>query len=997
VLRHYIPIAFALAAIACEPSIPQTPPPAAINYAVFDLSAAKIPQPNDLTLQPSVIAGLPDNAQREFLSSLATSGGFPNDQELPVTIDLQRVNVAANGKVTLVAPTLDVASITSSNLVALQVDATNTPSVAQLEPVTASAYAVNGDHGTLTLFHKGHKPWPAGVRIIIALRGGGDGVTVQNGEMLQAAPNLYLLLQNSDLSQPQNTALLPGTRSQQLAEGAQLEQIRQQYQPIFKALDALFFPHTELASLTTFQIAPAKSAQVVTDPAAGIIPIPSDLLLDASGKHVQNIAAFGPLAGGIATLDGFSTTAPISAQTSGPVLAATITKDTVLLYDLSNPAAPVRVPDATQPGGNYVSEPPQVTQMVQGVSVSTLIALQPAVAVPGPNGALALPPLKEATEYAVIVTDGVKDVNQKGLSRSTLSSVLLFQHPIVDAAGKSQLQGIDDATAASLDRIRLMLKPALGQLKTDTGMDTSHVAIAYTFRTQSITGVGALSDPSKPVGLLQLAALPYADPVASANFVPTAPTSFTAAEAFANYGIDTTIVPLGNIAEVLEAKMPTVNLLSNATGAFDPTQSTHEIINVLMAIPQAANVPACPTGGPYPPGAKCAPLVVFHHGLGGSRGNMLEVADSLTAQGFVVAAIDSPKHGDRSWCSADNQCANGSKCVAIPGASTQGDATAPGICDMGLRKAPILCATPACLAAWSASTHQDGIALASSNYLVSGNLFRIRDTFRQDVIDHSALILALARPPQLPAVTSPINTHLGPSGVIIDPAQIFWEGQSLGSILGTLNVAANPRISRAALNVGGGTVVDVLTNAPNFTNTVGALLTSLNIKPGTAQYFQFILVAKWIMDPAEPVNFAGHLLGDAAHPTLPDLLQSTPHQVQKAILAQVAACDTVVPNAFNLELDQLIGLHPTSPTQSTLEVFVDPANAGGQCAFGIAATSPGTVPHGFLTDWGVSYDTMHTPMVDQNISALTQIAQDQDAAFLKDPTQLPPPEQLTPQ
>jgi hypothetical protein len=647
VLRHYIPIAFALAAIACEPSIPQTPPPAAINYAVFDLSAAKIPQPNDLTLQPSVIAGLPDNAQREFLSSLATSGGFPNDQELPVTIDLQRVNVAANGKVTLVAPTLDVASITSSNLVALQVDATNTPSVAQLEPVTASAYAVNGDHGTLTLFHKGHKPWPAGVRIIIALRGGGDGVTVQNGEMLQAAPNLYLLLQNSDLSQPQNTALLPGTRSQQLAEGAQLEQIRQQYQPIFKALDALFFPHTELASLTTFQIAPAKSAQVVTDPAAGIIPIPSDLLLDASGKHVQNIAAFGPLAGGIATLDGFSTTAPISAQTSGPVLAATITKDTVLLYDLSNPAAPVRVPDATQPGGNYVSEPPQVTQMVQGVSVSTLIALQPAVAVPGPNGALALPPLKEATEYAVIVTDGVKDVNQKGLSRSTLSSVLLFQHPIVDAAGKSQLQGIDDATAASLDRIRLMLKPALGQLKTDTGMDTSHVAIAYTFRTQSITGVGALSDPSKPVGLLQLAALPYADPVASANFVPTAPTSFTAAEAFANYGIDTTIVPLGNIAEVLEAKMPTVNLLSNATGAFDPTQSTHEIINVLMAIPQAANVPACPTGGPYPPGAKCAPLVVFHHGLGGSRGNMLEVADSLTAQGFVVAAIDSPKHGDR--------------------------------------------------------------------------------------------------------------------------------------------------------------------------------------------------------------------------------------------------------------------------------------------------------------------------------------------------------------
>ena len=38
-------------------------------------------------------------------------------------------------------------------------------------------------------------------------------------------------------------------------------------------------------------------------------------------------------------------------------------------------------------------------------------------------------------------------------------------------------------------------------------------------------------------------------------------------------------------------------------------------------------------------------------------------------------------------------------------------------------------------------------------------------------------------------------------------------GQSSGSILGTLNLAANPRFSRAVLNVGGATLVDILTIA----------------------------------------------------------------------------------------------------------------------------------------------------------------------------------------
>jgi hypothetical protein len=990
------PILISALILACTPSVPYVPPPSSLNTVVFDLASAEIPQPNDLSLQPAALETLPNNAEKELLTTFQQQGGYPNDQEAPVTIQFQRVNVAKNGQVTLTAPALDISSLTSTTIVALQVSSANVPSPITLDPISASDYVVSGSVGTLTLHNKNRAPWPAGMQIVIGLRGEAHGVTVNLGEEVLPSTNFFLLLSNENLSLPQNTTLLPGGRAQQLQEGQQLENIRLAYQPVYALIDAVAFPHQELAVLTTFKIAPATSAFVETNAVAGEVPLPSDFLLNASGTQVQLIPAFGPLAAGIATLDGFSTTAPITAQTSAPILAQTVTKDTVLFYDLSDPSHPQVVPDATQTSGVYVTQPAEVVQTVQGVAVSNAVVLQPAVPFTGTNGAAFLPPLKENTEYAVVITSGVQDTNQKGLTKSTVSQILLFQQPLVNSAGQSELPGVDNATAQGLERMRLLLKPVVTQVQADKGITESQIAIAYTFLTQTITGKNSINNSSKPPGLLQFAALPY-DVIESTAYVPTTPTSLTPDEAFARFGVDTTVVPNGDIAEILETTFPTTNLLSDTTGAFNAATATVETLGAILAIPKTAAVPFCPTGAGFPAGSHCAPLVVFHHGLGGGRGDMLTVANELVKQGFVVAAIDAPKHGDRSWCSADNQCAAGGTCVAIPGASAQGDTVPPGICSKGLVKAPVLCATAACTTAWAASANQDGTALASGNYLVSGNLFRTRDTFRQDVIDNSALILAISRPPGLPAPAqpNPVTSLLAMSGIVIDPSQVFWEGQSLGAILGTLNVASNARIGRAALNVGGGTVVDVITHAPAFTNQVTALLTSLGIQPGTPQYLQFILLAKWVLDPSEPVNFADNLLGNATHPTLPDLLTGMASQTGKPTLGQLAACDTTVPNAFNLELYTLIGLQASSATASTVTLFENTNDAGGACPFGVATTSPGTVPNGFLTDWGVSFSAAGVPSVNMNVAALTLLAQDQNAAFLNNLT-LPPPIQTQP-
>jgi hypothetical protein len=255
----------------------------------------------------------------------------------------------------------------------------------------------------------------------------------------------------------------------------------------------------------------------------------------------------------------------------------------------------------------------------------------------------------------------------------------------------------------------------------------------------------------------------------------------------------------------------------------------------------------------------------------------------------------------------------------------------PGTCPDGFIKNPV---TP------GATGNSDGIPQASGSlpYLLSANFFRTRDTFRQDLIDESQLVRAIAFVPGDPTVHHTVFEHMAPRGVIVDPATIYFSGQSLGAIQGTLDVATNPRISKAGLNVGGGTITDIFTTSPAFKLEVDKLLAQVGIQRGTAKFLQFLVVAKTVLDPADPVNFAGHLTAK----TLPNLLPplgnpngSVP-QVPKKILIQVANCDQVVPNpmgliwASNIELATTIpgGPLPVDPTffapntQGTFQLFV---------------------------------------------------------------------------
>lgn len=987
--RSLLTVAVAAAAlVACAPSIEKPAGnPASTDFVVFDPATSQIPLPNDLALQTAATA---QGAQGELLRAFVAQGGFPNDQEVPITIDVQRFTYGGSTP-EKVAPPVPVAPATlilfpSPNATiavfekkppatpgapapaAVPVD----PATLEVKYVPPAATSASGptDRGTITIENKLHavtlspgdviqsRRWNAGSQYVVLVRGGANGVKLQVGGALTAMPTMFFLTQGQDLSLPQNQYLLPGDgRQGRAATGLQLETIRQGYikagliqGPTSPGAAELVFgagATKDLLSIQTFQVAAAPAAGapstfVVTDASAGVVPLPSDLLLDPATNKIVNNPAFGGLAAGIATLDGFSTTAMELSQTTAPVVAGTVTKDTVFLYDLSNPAAPVRLKEVKEgpTTAGFVAEPFQVTQKPTSPTTfvpctaaddpagcfSTAIGLQPAVPIPlNPAGTLfaALPPLKEGTEYAVLITDGVKDTAAQPLQRSTLSRILLFDNALVDAGGKSQLTGQPDATAGGLEKIRQGVGAAAAALQAEKGTTKEHIVLGYTFRTQTITGTA-----------LKLAAAPY---LQAAAIVPQAPHVYAnLTEVLAAYpappGFDVANITVANIQEIMDVPVPTLNAISNTTGALEPdnTKWTPNLVTAIVVVPNPVKVT---TPCPGTSGLKCAPLVIFHHGFNDQRSDVLAMADALAGKGFVVASIDAPYHGDRTPCASTADCAVGT-CVAIPGGEGQGD-VAPPLPPPGLCKKP------------DGTPGKPLPAITGQRYFISGNLFRTRDGLRQDIIDQSSLVLALARPPTLPQVTSPLATRLAATyGLAVDPSKVYWVGQSLGAIQGTTNVAVNSRFSKAVLNVGGATTVDSLINSPTYSgrtdpttppaagSLVGLLLASQKITFGTAGYLQFVNVAKWVLDPAEPLNFAKHLV---AAP-LPDPLSTTgAAQQQKKIFGQIAKNDQTIANPQNLELYGNIFGPIGLGTSNSVPLYT--ASGGGDAS------------HGFLLDF----------------------------------------------
>lgn len=1053
-VRRLALLALPVALAAC-PNVKQSPPPDVLVFASFDPATATIPLPNDLALQAA--ASLPAGMQKELLQSFIASGGFPSDQEVPITVTIRAVkrNPAFQPNPTYDAcnqpghagqyvpqsayepvdvEDVDPATVNASTVAIVRMDGTPTSLVPEFGGFVKSAGPATPPFGgkqvgTLTIRLKaaadGSRRWPSGpdgARYVVALRGGANGVKTTAGHPVSPETTILLIAPDKDLRNPENQPLrsVPDTNCDgtNADEIAQLEQLRGLYanplawcdvagtwvppaaggvptsqcvapqppaQPTVDAYAGIdrIFPHAELATIQEFGVAPA-AVTALADTGSGQLPLPSDFLLTANPATctgttataacpcsdvrapgdttacVRNVPAFGPAAPGLHTLDGFSTTGMMLAPLSGAVQASTIDSSTVFLFDVTS-GTPTLVPDLARAlgGGNpsaagYVLQPSQLDASVGGTLVTTAIGLQPGVPAPVPNvGIVPVPPLAENHHYVVVVTNGVKDLAGNPIVASTLDKIVFqFTSPIF-ANGSSQVPGVSDADAYGLQQLRDQLSPLVDNigLFTGTGLTKADVVLAYPVSTQSVTGTSVL-----------LSAAPY-DPSVSAAI-----TTVGGAAPWDPGTVNRPATDFPNVSEFLQTAIVSIDAINPATGALNPDRSAWAAgpVPALLAIPKASAIPPCPTGSALP---LCAPLAVFHHGIGDSRFMMLGVADALAAKGFVVAAIDMPLHGDRAFCKQDSECqtASGAQgtCTPDPAMAGQGDAVPPGHCGAGQHLTFL--------------TDQLQTA-ASGNYFVSANFFRLRDTIRQNDIDQSALVLALARPSRDPNIfpqpaADAVFAYLAGKGIAIDPTKVYSVGHSLGGLVNAQVVATNPRFARAIQSPTGGTLVDVFTSSPDFHDQSCALFASLGIPVCTspndpavlAKYLQTLIVAKWILDPADPINYTAHVRTKLASPLLaapPNGLGGTPLvHATTDVLGQLANCDTTIPDAFGVEQLGLGGI-----PYALYETSGAPP-AGTPAGFCLDPTA-GPVPHGTLVDAAFSSTPIGGTMRDQAASFL---------------------------
>jgi hypothetical protein len=377
-------------------------------------------------------------------------------------------------------------------------------------------------------------------------------------------------------------------------------------------------------------------------------------------------------------------------------------------------------------------------------------------------------------------------------------------------------------------------------------------------------------------------------------------------------------------------------LNSQQTIAPGPTGSDVTVPTPANQIAFHVYVPATP---PPPTGY---PVVIFGHGFGDSSiGAPTIVAPALANAGLATIAIDAVGHGygPLSYIVITDTSGNNTT-VPLPGRGV--DINGDGM----------IGSTEGCL-------------------ILSPAAVGLRDCFRQTVVDLMQLVRGIRA-----------GIDLDGDGVPdLDGNRIYYCGESLGAMYGTILSAVEPGVRASVLNVGGGSAVDVMRWSPAFQSILTAYLDSLTPPllapgaafsdgfpfrdqpvqlnaPGSSQIQGLLEYAEWVSNQGDPITFAAHL---ARSP-----LSGVP---AKSILFQMARNDQTMPNPSTSDLIRTAGM-----AQSTWMYRHDLA----QVAF------PGQIPadpHPYLAMFlGLSGGTVSASSLPAILIGLA--AQNQVAGFL---------------
>ncbi len=552
------------------------------------------------------------------------------------------------------------------------------------------------------------------------------------------------------------------------------------------------------------------------------LPFPTSLLFAGSEDGTLNIPLgadvdpndFGNPQVVLNTLDGFSTTQPLTSVFSSPLNAATlIPGETVRVFE-------VNTDPATGAVVGFVAELPAQAYAAVVVAETTL-AVQP------------LLPLAESTDYMVVVTNGVTDINGAPAVNSVFrltSGQLPLVPSTTDADGnpltEEQLAELEPVSSfEALEPVR-QLNGAMLQVAEALGIARDTVVQIWSVKTQSITPVlEAVSNASQVGGTIALQSVGI-----TTNGVN--PALQGVADVFAG----TLDIPYYQTAPANPNDPTAITSFWRGPGdsfltRFNtmPVQTSLQTIPVLMTVPNAASGQAMPAAG--------WPVAIFVHGITRDRSDMLALADSMAAAGFAVIAIDQPMHGITVDASVNPLRTEVERTFDLDLVNNESGAPGP-----------------------------DGIVDDSGTHFFSpAQLLNTRDNLRQSVADLLVLSASIGNV----------------SAVPLDANRKALIGYSLGGTAATTAAAFDSTLASVTLAKPAAGLVQMTIASPAFRDPIIAGLAQAGLQEGTPEFSQFVIAAQTATDSADPINFGARaaamnrvhmieVVGDAAAGIPPD-------------------------------------------------------------------------------------------------------------------------------
>jgi pimeloyl-ACP methyl ester carboxylesterase len=559
------------------------------------------------------------------------------------------------------------------------------------------------------------------------------------------------------------------------------------------------FAGTEAARAAQVLATTPPQALFNPDPAAPVLPFPNSLFFTGTTDGTLNIPVAASADQSLSNpsvalnqVDGFSTTSPITTAVSEALDPASLRiGETIRIFEV-NTIGGVGVESVNAELSNPL--------LMAAQEINGQLVLVPTV------------PLKPNTNYFVVLTNGITDMDGMPLQPSLVYGLLKGSVELDNPS----LEGLRQATQSHLFSAQV------------AGIDPATISLSWVFKTQSIREVlQAAKDQSATSALVLgnsgantatpgIGGMGKADIYVGALPVPYYQTAV---------GEDMNPVPALNGFWKNASNSVVGAVGGSGAPEYAPVATTTETIPVLMSVPNADSA----TGGNMP--ANGWPVTVFQHGITRNRTDMLAIADAMADAGRVVIGIDIPMHGltdpTNPFHSANTPFGERERTFNIDVAVNplaEGETAEEG----------------------AATSGPDGkIDDSGTHFYNLLNLANSRDNLRQAVADLFVLSASLS--------------SAQVAGVQLDASNLTYVGHSLGGIIGGTMLSYAPEYQAATLAMPGGGIAQLLANSQSFGPAINGGLAAAGIETGSAEYNQFLIAAQTLVDSGDPINHASTL------------------------------------------------------------------------------------------------------------------------------------------